>query len=47
MVRTHMKKQGMIVSIYYLSTERAEIGRFAELTGQTVGEHLVHGETLS
>lgn len=46
MLRTHVNKQGMTVSIYSLSTVRAETGRFAELTGQTVGEHLVHGETL-
>lgn len=47
MLRTHVKKQDVIVSIYSFSTVRAETGRFAELTGQTVGEHLVHGETLS
>lgn len=47
MLRTHVKKQSVIMSIYSLSTVRAETGRFAELTGQTVGKHLVDGETLS
>lgn len=47
MLRTHVKKQSVIVSIYSLSTVRTETGKFAELTGQTVGEHLVDGETVS